>query len=238
MNALVRHGRGVSALAGLALALAGTALSGPVGADEDRLREGVAGGQVDWREGRVSAGAGSAPDHRLPSPEVARAGAVQRARARAGEQLREALAHLPAAQKLSDESRARAVAAAEEKVEYQSDGGAWVRLQVAFGPWLDGAHKTSPSGDKASGNPWRDPLVLSVSSMRPVAGPVAEDKSKKVLLWRSRYREGVPPANQQSRSIEVEATASGSLRLASKATPWPDDLAQRDVLIYVKKLTR
>ena len=198
----------------------------------------MTGGQVDWGEGRVSAGAGSAPDHRLPSPDVARAGAVQRARARAADQLREALAHLPAPQKLSDESRARAVAAAEEKVEYQADGGAWVRLQVAFGPWLDGARKTSPSGDKASGNPWSDPLVLSVSAMRAVAGPVAEDKSKKVLLWRSRYREGAPPAGQQSRTIEVEATASGGLRLAGKTATWPVDLAQRDVLIYVKKLTR
>jgi len=235
-----RRGRAASVLASVLLAATGTTFSDRVRAEEDRLHERVAGGQVDWNEGRVSAEAGSAPDHRLPSPEVARAGAVQRARARAAEQLREALAHLPSAQKLSDESRSRAVTAAEETVEYQADGGAWVRLQVVFGPWLDDARKTSASADKASNNPWSDPLVLTVSSMRPVAAPAAEDKNKKVLLWRSRYREGSPPAAQAQKghTIEVEATPGGGLRPASKTGTWPADLAQRDVLIYVKKLTR
>jgi len=205
-------------------------------AAEDRLVEEVAGGHVDWRAGRVRAGAGSAGDHRLPSPEAARPGAVRRARARAEESLRQVLAHLPVTQKLADEARGRALAAADQQVEYQSDGGAWVTLEVPFGPWIDAASKSSPASDKAASNPWREPIVIAVPRMRPVAGPVAEDKLRRVVMWRARYREGYP--GPEAHALAAVLTEAGSLKLVEKGAEWPADLAQREVLIYVKAVPR
>jgi len=221
---------------GVAFFLGSHAPRSTVFAAEDRLVEEVAGGHVDWRAGLVGAAAGSAGDHRLPSPEVARPGAVRRARARAEESLRQVLAHLPGTQKLGDEARGRALAAADQQVEYQSDGGAWVTLEVPFGPWLDAGSKSSAASDKAASNPWREPVVIAVPRMRPVAGPLAEDKVRRVVLWRARYREGSPGA--EAHALPATASEAGTLKLTEKGAEWPADLAQREVLIYVKALHR
>jgi hypothetical protein len=203
-------------------------------AGPDPLQESLSPGRIDWRDGRLRASAGAAPDQRLPSPEAARPGAVRRARARAEDNLRDLLAHLPTSQKLGEDAQSRAVAAAEMSVEYQADGGAWVVLEVPFGPWVDPTLKSSPASDKAASNPWRDPVVLTVGRMRPVAGPVADDKGRRVVLWRARYRDGEPGTDQHA--LAVTAGEGGTLRLLDKTASWPADLAQRDVLIYVKAL--
>src|SRR5262245_46137586 len=82
---------GVGALALVAAAAVASAGAAPGSA----LRETRKGVEIDWSEGTLTASGGAAADLRMPSAELARPGAVRRARSVALAKLRAALAELP-----------------------------------------------------------------------------------------------------------------------------------------------
>jgi len=86
----------------------------------------LAGAEVDWSAGTVTASAGAAGDMRMPSPDAARPGAERRARAAAIEKLRAALRALPVrgSERLGDKQVDAALShASTTRIEYQSNGG-------------------------------------------------------------------------------------------------------------------
>jgi hypothetical protein len=187
--------------------------------------------EVDWAAGTVTATAGAAADLRMPDADLSRPGAVRRAEAAARAHLERALAALPlgAGRTLPPVAVARAVARARTaSTEYQSNGGAVVRLTGRFADWLeDGA----PS-DAAP------VTVLDVSSMRLGASPLAKaDDSRELALGAAVYRVGPAPRAAGARAAKVDH--AGRLVLE----PAPDAaLARRltrgTTLIYVGKVLR
>ena len=85
---------------------------------------------------------GAAADQRMPSADAARPGAERRARAAARARLAEVLRTLPlgGGRHLDEAAVTRAVERAHMVgVDYQSNGGALIRMEVAFGAWTDSA---------------------------------------------------------------------------------------------------
>ena len=95
----------------------------------------LAGAEVDWSTGTVTASAGAAADMRMPSPDAARPGAERRARAAAIEKLRVALRALPLRgnERLSEKQVEAALGrASTTRSEYQSNGGVVLGVGVKF----------------------------------------------------------------------------------------------------------
>jgi hypothetical protein len=96
--------------------------------------------EIDWAAGTLTARGGAAADLRMPSADVARAGAVRRAEAVARARLGHVLAALPLGgdRKLAAEAAERALAHARTTAtDYQSNGGALVRVTVRFVDWIE-----------------------------------------------------------------------------------------------------
>jgi AcrR family transcriptional regulator len=85
--------------------------------------------QIDWREKRLVTVGAAAADLRAPGPDIARVTAERQAQARAGEQLRTAIAKLTAVA-ASDERVAKLAGSAHTKVHYFSDGSVEVELTL------------------------------------------------------------------------------------------------------------
>ncbi len=105
--------------------------------DLTSTRDGVT---IDWTAGTLGASGGAAADLRMPSVDLARPGALRRARATALARLRAALESLPlgSGRKLDAPRVERALGRARTAdVQYQSNGGAVVRLEVSFADWLE-----------------------------------------------------------------------------------------------------
>ncbi|MES1204939.1 MAG: hypothetical protein ABUS79_03290, partial [Pseudomonadota bacterium] len=79
----------------LELAALAVPICAAAGRSGDSFVEEKAGATIDWRRGVVAATGGAAPDHRMPSAEVARPGAERRAQAAARARLAEVLRALP-----------------------------------------------------------------------------------------------------------------------------------------------
>jgi len=215
-----------AALALLAAAAVWLTAAAPARADRgDALKQTLAGAAIDWEAGTIAATGSAAADLRMPSVDLSRPGAQRRAQAAAVAKLRAALAALPlgAGAKLTAAEIDRAVGRARAlDVQYQSNGGAIVRMEVRFGDWLE-----TPSA--------ADGFAVAVSSMHLSAAPTARIGKRDVRVGAAVYRvaEGKAAKNAADGKVDKE----GRLVLSGDAQ-LPDRLARGQVIIYVGKLQR
>ena len=193
----------------------------PASADLVDTHEGVT---VDWRAGTLSAAGGAAADLRMPSVDLARPGAERRARAAATAKLRTALGALPAGggHKLDPDRIDRALNRARTvDVQYQSNGGAVIRMEVGFADWLE--------------DPGASTTALAVREAHLVAAPRAVVGGQEISLGAATYRVGSPPADAAARAARVDHSGrlllDGGADLAAK-------LARGVAVIYVQKVLR
>ena len=186
---------------------------------------------IDWAAGTLQAQSGAAADLRMPSADLARPGAERRARAAALDKLRTALTTLPLG---SDRTltaaaieralgRVRTVA-----VDYQSNGGVLVRLEVRFSDWL-------ASPPVAAAEPAEPVVTIAVPTAHLGAAPVAKVGKEEVTLGAALYRVGSPPA--AARAISGRSDRAGRLSVAGDAA-LAQKLAGAVVLIYVERINR
>src|SRR5450432_2721883 len=212
-----------SALAAL-VAAALASLADPLAAVPEALVAGTGGLSIDWAAGVVTASGGGAADLHLPSAELARPGAVRRAEAVARERLGRALADLPlgGGRRLSAQAVARAVGHARTTgTDYQSNGGALVRVTARFVDWIEPA----PAPDA--------PVVatLSVAAMHLQAAPLAKIGEAEHALGAAVYRLGAPPADVKT--VPAKIDRAGRLVIEGKHGALAEKLASGATLIYV-----
>jgi hypothetical protein len=198
--------------------------------DADPLTATQGGVTVDWQSGTLVAGGGAAADVRMPSVDLARPGAERRARAVAEAKLRSALAALPlgGGQTLKPAEIDRALARARTvDLQYQSNGGAVVRLQVPFGAWLEFA---APDGKTASPEPI---ATLAVHTMRLAAAPPAKIGGRDVRVGAATYRVGQAPAAANAVAAKVD---HGDRLVLAADGDLAAKLARGLVVIYVQKV--
>ena len=183
-----------------------------------------AGVTVDWRAGTLSAVGGAAADLRMPSVDLARPGAERRARAAVTAKLRSALGALPAGggRKLDPDRIDRALNRARTTdVQYQSNGGAVIRMEVGFADWLE--------------DPGAPTTTLAVHEAHLIAAPRAVVGGQEISLGAATYRVGPAPADAGARAARIDHSGrlviEGGADLAAK-------LAHGVALIYVRKVLR
>jgi hypothetical protein len=221
-----RRSSGSSRAAALAL-IATVAIGGAARGDRgDALKQTLAGASVDWEAGTIAATAGAAADLRMPSVDLSRPGAQRRAHAAAVTKLRAALGSLPlgSGNKLTAAEIDRAVGRARDvDVQYQSNGGAVVRVEVRFGDWLE--TPTAP-----------DAFAVAVPSMHLGAAPTARIGKRDVRLGAAVYRVS-DGKGARTAVADGKIDKDGRLVLAGDAQ-LTDKLARTQVIIYVGKLQR
>jgi hypothetical protein len=191
----------------------------------DALKQTLAGASVDWEGGTISASGGAAADLRMPSVDLSRPGAQRRAHAAAVAKLRAALATLPlgSGNKLTTAEIERAVGRARDvDVQYQSNGGAIVRVEIRFGDWME-----TPSAP--------DGFAVAVASMHLSAAPTARVGKRDVRVGAAVYR--VADGKGAKNAADGRVDKEGRLVLAGDPQ-LPDRLARGQVIIYVGKLQR
>lgn len=230
----------IASLAAFAtLAASATARSTDVFVDER------SGATVDWRRGAIVATGGAAPDHRMPSADVARPGAERRAQAAARARIAEVLRALPlgGSRRLDAAAVARAVRRARStSVEYQSNGGALVRMEISFGDWAepppsgrapDAGASASASASAVSAD--AAPVPLWLPEGRLAAAPLVLVGGKEISLGGVRYAPaaGLPAGVQP---VQVRADKQGRLLVDEGGRR--QELAGRPAVIYVQKILR
>ena len=161
----------------------------------------------------------------MPSVDLSRPGALRRAHAAAVARLRAALGSLPlgSGNKLTGPEIERALARARDvDVQYTSNGGAIVRVEIRFGDWLE-----KPNA--------QDGFAVAVPSMHLSAAPTARIGKRDVRVGAAVYRvaDGKGVKNVTDGKIDKD----GRLVLAGDAQ-LPERLAGGQVIIYVGKLQR
>jgi hypothetical protein len=227
-----RRSSGSSGRAGaLALALVALLTAGALRAEPGPLVERRDGVEIDWADGTVTVSGGAAADLRMPSADVARAGAVRRAEAAARTRLAAALAAVPlgGGRKLDADDVQRAVGRARlSQSDYQSNGGAVVRVTARFADWLE-APPAAPT------------LVLAVGSAYLAAAPVVKLGGREVTAGAASYRVGAPPRDAKAVAAKVDRAGRVVVE-AGSVGPKDGDLAQRlargTALIYVEKVLK
>ncbi|HVV16173.1 MAG TPA: hypothetical protein VHH90_03140 [Polyangia bacterium] len=187
--------------------------------DLTSTRDGVT---VDWSAGTLSASGGAAADLRMPSVDLSRPGAVRRARAAALARLRVALESLPLGngRKLDAARVERALGRARTAdVQYQSNGGAVVRLEISFADWLE------------DGSPPK--VALTAPALHLAAAPSARVGGRDVTVGAATYKVGPAPADAHAAKADHAGrlAVDGDAELAGK-------LARGVVVIYVGKVLR
>ena len=214
----------------LALVLVAGGLVAASPALADPLLQEAHGVVVDWRHGTVTARGVAAADWRMPSADVARAGAERRARGEGRNHLVETLRGLPlgGGRKLDEAGIARAVDRARtQHVEYQSNGGVTLELVVGFGDW-DEPGDAGTAAEVA-------PLALRLSEGSLAAAPRVLIGETEVALGPVSYATSAELA-EDVRPIAVRADRKG--RLVADGKLAPDELAHRRAVIYVQKIQR
>ena len=217
-------GIGPSRLLVVAAVAAGVVLTSAYAATPASLLRPLAGAEVDWSAGTVTASAGAAADMRMPSPASARPGAERRARAAAIEKLRAALRALPVRgkQRLEDKTVEAALGrASTTHIEYQSNGGVVLWGQVRF----------EEVGDVLR-TPVAIPVVLAVAAMPLELAPLLVSGGKEIVAPSARYHQGPPPAG----AISVRRDDKGRLLLPKGSEATLDQLAGGPVVIYLQKV--
>jgi hypothetical protein len=216
---------------GLVLAALVAVVAGAAAADTGPLVRSAGGAEIDWAAGVIRAQAGSAADYRLPSAEIARAGAERRARAAASAELRTALqgVALGAGRRLSAAEIDAALARVRTvDVDYQSNGGAVVTMSLRF------AEVTGASSEQAEAAPPR--RVLSVPAMPLELAPrVAAGDDQGTLAW-AVYRVGTAPADADA--LTVRRDRDGRLVLPRADRRLIEKLAHQPAVIYVQKIVK
>ena len=195
------------------------------------LEETRAGVTVDWGEGTLTAQGGAAGDLRMPSADLARPGAERRARAAALAKLKQALTDLPLGdgRKLSPEAVELALGRARAAdVEYQSNGGAVLRMRVRFGDWLPAEPVAGP--------------VLAADELHLAAAPALRVGGKDVVSGAARYRLGAPPAGSRPVAVKVDRQGRWAAKGDKKGDKADKDLEEKlagaAIVIYVQKVLR
>ena len=191
----------------------------------DALKQTLAGAAVDWEAGTISASGGAAADLRMPSVDLSRPGAQRRAHAAAVAKLRGALTTLPlgSGNKLTGPEIDRAIGRSRDvDVQYQSNGGAIVRMEVRFGDWLE-----TPGAAEG--------FAVAVPSMHLSAAPTARIGKRDVRVGAAVYRMAEGKGDKKRPDAKVDK--DGRLVLAGDAD-LADKLACGLVMIYVGKLQR
>jgi hypothetical protein len=175
----------------------------------------VAGAEVDWSDGTLTAQAGAAADIRMPNPNAARPGAERRARAAAEAKLAAALRQLGLGKPV--DAKAVLAAAKVSRTEYQSNGGVvlWMSLRFA---------------DVVAAKP--GVRTLCVKSMPLTASPVLAGGGKSASVAYATYRQG---AGCPKDAIGVDRDARGRLALPPHKAKEVDSLAGTAVVIYLEK---
>jgi hypothetical protein len=155
----------------------------------------VAGAEVDWTAGTITARAGSAADIRMPGPNAARPGAERRARASAEEKLR-AAARILAEGKSLDEAIKHATVT---RIEYQSDGGVVLWLTLRFFDAVPAKPAT---------------VSLKVAAMPFEFSPTIAGSGREARLGFATYRGA---ADCQKDAVKVQRDARGRLILPAAA---------------------
>jgi len=225
--------RGATSRAAIALVATVAALLqvGTARADRaaDALKQTLAGAAVDWEAGTIAATGGAAADLRMPSVDLSRPGAQRRAHAAAVAKLRAALTTLPlgSGNKLTAGEIDRAVGRARDvDVQYQSNGGAIVRVEIRFGDWLE--VPSAPDG-----------FAVAVASMHLSAAPTARVGKRDVRVGAAVYRVAEAKGAKASGATVADGRVDKDGRLVlSGDAQLPDRLARGQVIIYVGKLQR
>jgi hypothetical protein len=175
----------------------------------------VAGTEVDWSAGTVTAQAGAAAGIRMPGPNAARPGAQRRARAVAEAKLLTALGELG----FDKPSRDKTVQAhaAISRIEYQSDGGVVLWLSIRF-------------SDLAPAR--AAPRALRTASMPFEIAPTMATGGKAARAAVATYR---PASECPKDAILVRRDEKGRLVLPAAPTDLIDSLAGSAVVIYLVK---
>jgi hypothetical protein len=228
--------RQLAAAAGTLLVLGGGAGSRAAG---DPFVQEAKGVVVDWRHGTVSARGVAAGDWRTPSAEMARAGAERRARNEGRSRLVEALRVLPlgGGRHLDAAAISRAVDHARTvHVDYQSNGGVVLQVEVAFGDWEESlATKTTADAPAAAALPLAAPLALRLTEGSLAAAPALLVGTREIALASVSYAPSGDLA-ADVRPLVVRADKKGRLVADEKLNP--EELAHRHAVIYVQKLLR
>jgi len=189
---------------------------------------------VDWRHGTVTVRGVAAADWRMPSADIARAGAERRARSEGRTHLVQALRNLPlgGGRRLDEAGIARAVERARtQHVDYQSNGGVTLELVVGFGDWDEPG-----DGGTAAGPPTESPpLALRLGDGSLAAEPRLLIGETEVALGPVSYALAGDLA-ADVRPLPVRADKKG--RLVGDAKLEPAALAHRRAVIYVQKILR
>ncbi len=177
------------------------------------FKRAVAGSEVDWSAGTLTAQAGSAADMRMPGPNAARPGAERRARAAAEAKLLAALRELG----LDKPSRTALDYAAVSRIEYQSNGGVvlWLTLRLA---------------DVVPAKPAPRPLRIASMPFEIAPALVAGGKEARVAV--ATYR---PAADCPKDALPVHRDGKGRLVLPPGQAELIDSLAGSAVVIYLEK---
>jgi hypothetical protein len=188
----------------LSLVLTTAAWAGP-----ETFKRGVAGAEVDWSVGTVTAQAGAAADIRMPGPNAARPGAERRARAAAEAKLSSALGEL-GLDKLSKDKPT-----AVSRIEYQSNGGVVLWLSVRFSDLVPA---------KAA------PVALKVATMPFEVAPTLVLGAKQARVASATYR-----AASTSPKDVVSVRRDDKGRLVLPSADLIDSLAGSAVVIYLEQ---
>jgi len=185
----------------------------------------LAGAEVDWSAGTVTASVGAAADMRMPSPAAARPGAERRARAAAVEKLRAALSALPVrgGQRLGEKQVEAALGrASTTRIEYQSNGGVVLWVAARFEDLVGGVTSTTTA----------TATILAVAAMPLELAPVLVSGGKEIVAGRARYHQGPPPAG----ALSVRRDDKGRLLLPKGSESALEQLADGPVVIYLQKV--
>jgi hypothetical protein len=174
----------------------------------------VAGAEVDWSAGTLTAQAGSAADIRMPGPISARPGAERRARAAAEEKLAAALAIVAHGKKIDEKAALKH--ATVTRTEYQSDGGVVLWLTLRF-------------SDVVAAKPAS--VALKVAAMPLEFAPVIMLSGQEAQLGFATYRSA---AGGPRDAVRVERDDKGRLIVPATAGG-VDSLAGGAVVIYLEK---
>jgi hypothetical protein len=173
----------------------------------------VAGSEVDWSAGVITAQTGSAADIRMPGPNAARPGAERRASAAAEAKLLAALRELGLDKLAKDKSATDH--ATVSRVEYQSNGGVVLWLSVHFSDLVPA---------KAA------PRALKIATMPFEIAPMLVAGGKEARVASATYR---PASACPKDAIPVRRDDKGRLVLPASETI--DSLAGLAVVIYLEQ---
>ncbi len=174
----------------------------------------VAGAEVDWTAGTITAQAGSAADIRMPGPNAARPGAERRARATAEEKLRAALRALGLGKTADDNAAIKN--AATSRIEYQSDGGVVLWLGLRFADIM-------PAKEAS--------VAVQVATAPFEFAPTIAADDKEVRVARATYR---PMSSAARDAVSVRRDDKGRLVLPAGHANLIESLAGAAVVIYLE----